>query len=114
MEVIADESSLFVIVYLHSPREKYWGILLRSSATGVWLTGVDLRTLEEWINTGVVEAGALPWLATTFFPMHRVEKITVDERTGELPSMKDMLAAKLGQDLAPILPGPLLLPDGVN
>ena len=37
-----------VIVYLHSPREKMWGLLTELSASGAFIHGIDLNTFEDW------------------------------------------------------------------
>jgi hypothetical protein len=36
---------------------------------------------------------------TLFFPMTRVERITLDEPTGSIPSMDELFARKLGRRL---------------
>jgi hypothetical protein len=103
-----------VILHLHSPKEKYWGILHRNSPTGVWLSGIDLKTLEDWIQRWSAESGTVPMLATTFFPMHRLEKITLDETIGEIPSLVDTLLGRLGRDIAELLPAPFILPGDIQ
>src|SRR2546423_14877538 len=37
-----------VIVYLHSPREKLWGLLYELNAAGVFLRGIDLNAFYDW------------------------------------------------------------------
>jgi hypothetical protein len=97
-------SHLFVIVHLQNPREKYWGILQKSTTAGVWLTGIDLRTVEDWLTHGTAATGELVLLATTFFPMHRVEKISVDESCGDIRSIKDSLLGRVIPKLEDIIP----------
>jgi len=105
MNSIENSSShLFVIVHLQNPREKYWGILQKSSAAGVWLTGIDLRTVEDWMTHGSEATSGWVLLSTTFFPMHRLEKISVDERYGDIPSIKDSLLGLVIPRLEDIIP----------
>jgi hypothetical protein len=103
-----------VLVYLHSPKEKYWGVLQRNSPAGVWLSGIDLKTLEDWIHHWSIDSGTIPMLATTFFPMHRVEKITLDETIGEIPSLLDTLLSRLGRRIEELLPAPFILPGDIQ
>ena len=95
---------LFVIVYLGHPQEKYWGLLRRHGPAGIWLAGVPLRTVEEAVcNWG--GGGDPPFLlTTTFFPMHRVEKISVDECLPGLPSLTETLAGRLAGGIPDLLP----------
>ena len=74
-----------VIVSLHSPKEKVWGILDEIIAAGVTLRGIDLNGFEEWLNqVGTEEAMGL---ATIFYPMCRIERIALDEPMGSIPSL---------------------------
>lgn len=105
---------LCVIVHLNNPREKYWGAIFRSSPTGIWLTGVELKTMEEWISGGFGGQASLPGLASTFFPMHRVEKITVDETIMDIPSVAETIILRTGARLEEIFPGAPPLPPGIQ
>jgi hypothetical protein len=35
-------------------------------------------------------------MTTVFYPMHRVERIASDERSGSIPSLADRFSAKVG------------------
>ena len=83
-----------VLVTLQNPREKFWGVLLALTPAGVSLRGVDLESLDDF--TQLVKAGEAATPSMVFFPMHRVQRIEVDARTGELPSLGDQFAAKTG------------------
>lgn len=63
------------------------------------MTGVELGSLEEWLQRGG-EDEPMPSLASTFFPIYRLEKITVDESVEGIPSVREALAARLGVDPA--------------
>lgn len=87
-----------VIVSLHSPREKVWGVLLSIQNHGVTLRGIDLNSFDDWIReVGRGETGI--GLSTVFFPMHRVERVLLDEGTGSILSMVDVFQSRVGRDL---------------
>jgi len=88
-----------VIVSLHSPREKIWGILLEINPSGVTLRGVDLNSFDHFvsqINQLDAERIGLP---TIFFPMTRVERISLDEPSGSIPSMAEIFQRKIGRSI---------------
>jgi hypothetical protein len=88
------DSGQLVLVTLQNPREKFWGVLLALTPAGASLRGVDLQSLDDF--TQLVKAGEASMPSTVFFPMHRVQRIEVDARTGELPSLGDQFSAKTG------------------
>ena len=84
-----------VIVYLHSPREKLWGLVLQINASGVFLRGLDLNTFEDWtqmLARGERNIG----LNHVFFPMWRIERIALDERIDDIPSLADKFQERVG------------------
>jgi hypothetical protein len=86
-----------VLVTLQNPREKFWGILLALTPAGASLRGVDLQSLDDF--TQLVKSGEVTTAGVIFFPMHRVQRIEVDSRSGELPSLADQFVAKTGIDV---------------
>ena len=46
-----------------------------------------------------MKSGEATTASLVFFPMHRVQRIEVDSRNGELPSLADQFAAKTGIDV---------------
>ncbi len=98
-----NKKRLFVVIHLHSPKEKYWGILLKYSSAGTWITGINLKGFEEFINSCYGELPDEINFTTSFFPMYRVEKITLDESMGEIPSMKEFFESKTGKNLDEIV-----------
>lgn len=76
-----------IIALLQDPREQIWGALLRLDQAGLEIRGIDARNFEEW--TRQVAGGKDMELgpATLFFPSHRIEKISLDEQVGIVPSM---------------------------
>ena len=88
-----------VIVSLHSPKEKIWGVLLDINPSGVSIRGIDLNSFDLFvsqINQRDAERTGLP---TVFFPMMRVERISLDEPSGSIPSMEEIFQRKIGRSL---------------
>lgn len=88
------ESGSLVVVSLNSPREKFWGALLSMSVAGISLRGITLDALDDFARQLKVGDSADPGLV--FFPMHRVERIELDTRNGEVPSLAERFLAKSG------------------
>jgi hypothetical protein len=97
-----DEGSV-VLLTLHSPRQKCVGVLLRLAPAGVELRCVALESLEDLARE--IRAGEAACISTVFFPMHRVERMELDEVTGELPSLAQSFAAKAGRSLEDVFFG---------
>lgn len=87
-----------VLVVLHSPREKCWGVLDEISAAGVFLRGIDLGSFEDWARA-VAGGETFIGLADIFFPMWRVERLTRDERTGDIPSLAEQFESRTGRSI---------------
>lgn len=84
-----------VIINLHGPREKLWGVLLKIDSSGIYLRGVDLETFDEWlrlISRGEPNIG----FSTVFLPMWRVEKVLLDESIDDLRSLADQFSDRVG------------------
>jgi len=96
-EIAAMNAGQLVLVTLHNPREKFWGVIQALTPAGVSLRGVDLQSLDPFTHMVKAGEGATP--SVVFFPMHRVQRIEVDSRNGELPSLADQFAAKTGLDI---------------
>ena len=93
------EPNSIVIVSLHSPKEKIWGILLGINPSGVTMRGIDINSFDHFIseiNQLDTERIGLP---TIFFPMARVERISLDEPSGSIPSMAEIFQRKIGRSL---------------
>jgi len=83
-----------VLISLNSPREKFWGSILAVSAAGVSLRGIDLQSFEDFMRQ--IRAGEEVTPNAVFFPMHRVERMELDQRNGEIPSMQERFETKTG------------------
>jgi len=90
-------SGQVVLVTLQNPREKFWGMLLALTPAGASLRGVDLQSFDDFMQ--LVKAGEAATPSTVFFPMHRVQRMEIDARNGDLPSLADQFAAKTGFDV---------------
>lgn len=87
-----------VIIILRDPREKLLGILDEITTAGVTLRGIDLSYFEDWVRSIVADEPHLP-MNDYFFPMWRVERMTRDEPTGEIPSMAEQFEERTGKNL---------------
>src|SRR5262245_58214288 len=74
-----------VLVTLHTPREKIWGVLDEISLAGVFLRGLDLNSFEDWVRA-VAKDEPFIGLEDLFLPMWRVERMSKDETSGGIPS----------------------------
>jgi hypothetical protein len=83
-----------VIVSLHSPKEKFWGILEEINPAGITVRGVDLNAFDEWM--GQVGTEEEMGLALVFYPMARVERVALDEPLGNIPSLAASFQARAG------------------
>src|SRR5208282_5305597 len=93
------DPNCIVIISLHSPKEKIWGILRDLNPSGVTIRGIDLNSFDHFvseINQLNAERIGLP---TVFFPLTRVERISLDEPSGSIPSMAEIFQRKIGRSL---------------
>lgn len=95
------EGSL-VVVSLASPREKFWGVLLSLSASGVILRGLPLEAFEDFLLQCAPGTRTLPQArlgaTTVFFPAHRIERIELDETAGAVEGFADRFRRLVGRD----------------
>ena len=84
-----------VIVTLHSPREKLWGVLYELNAAGIFLRGIDLNAFDDW-TAMIVRGERNIGLNHVFLPMWRVERLSLDETIDDIPSMADRFLQRVG------------------
>lgn len=84
-----------VMIYLHSPREKIWGILRQLNSAGAFVRGIDLNTFSDWTQS-IVRGERNIGLTHVFLPMWRIERISLDETVDDIPSMADQFLARVG------------------
>src|SRR5256885_9303427 len=89
------EAGAAVVIVLHSPREKCWGVLDRISAAGVFLRGLDLNAFDDWVQAAAHDE---PFMgpADLFFPLWRVERVARDEAAGGVPSLIEQFEQRTG------------------
>ncbi len=92
-----------MVVSLAGPREKFWGMLLGLVPAGVVVRGIDLNSFDDFV--ALVRTGEGAAATEVFFPMHRVERIESDARSGEIPSLAERLQAATGRSAAALLGG---------
>ena len=88
-----------VVVSLHSPREKAWGEIVSLNSAGVTVRGIDLNSFDDFVRQVRHPEGERVGLPTVFFPMQRIERISLDEPSGSIPSMADLFERKVGRSL---------------
>lgn len=92
-----------IVVSLHTPKEKVWGELLDINPSGVTLRGIDLNSFDHFIRQINEPDGERIGFPTIFFPMNRVERVSLDEPSGSIPSMNELFARKIGRSLTEYL-----------
>ena len=88
-----------VVVSLHTPKEKIWGELVELQAAGLTVRGIDLNSFDDFILQVTDPEGERIGLPTLFFPMHRVERVALDEPRGSIPSVAEGFERKVGRTL---------------
>jgi hypothetical protein len=95
---------VMVLISLQSPREKYWGGLLGLSGSGVAFRGILLESFDDFIQQ--IRGGEAVTPLVAFFPMHRVERIELDQPIGDIQSMSESFRTKTQLSVEEIfLPG---------
>jgi hypothetical protein len=92
------ESGTAVIVVLHSPREKIFGVLDEIGAAGVFLRGIELSAFEDWMRA-LASDEPFVGFSSNFFPMWRIERVTLDEAAAGVPSLGEQFAARTGRSI---------------
>jgi hypothetical protein len=96
------EPGAAVVIVLHSPREKCWGILDEINAAGVFLRGLDLNAFDDWTQA-VAHDEPFIGLTDLFFPMWRIERLTLDEAAGGVPSLAEQFEKRTGRNVREFL-----------
>jgi len=91
-----------IIVNLHSPREKIWGVLLSINSYGITVRGVDINSFQDW-SRSVANQTETMGLSTMFIPMMRVEKVTLDESVGPFKSFSEQFHDRVGRSVLEVL-----------
>ena len=87
-----------VLLSMHSPKEKMWGLLQEISGSGVFMIGIDINTFDDWIRM-IVRGERNIGLTTVFIPMWRVERVSLDQSVDDIPSMADTFYDRVGMTI---------------
>jgi hypothetical protein len=88
-----------VLVHLVGPREKFWGILVDTTPSGVTVRGIGLDLFETWMHEVAKGRPPSSHPATVFFPLHRVDRMFADETAGEVESYAERFIGIVGADV---------------
>jgi hypothetical protein len=88
-----------VVVYLHSPREKVFGVLLALQPAGVTVRGIDLSAFDDWLRQEARRDEPGLGLVTLFLPMNRVERLERDETVGGLEAFAERFRRETGRSV---------------
>jgi hypothetical protein len=87
-----------VLVYLHSPREKVFGVLVALQPAGIALRGIDLAAFEDFLRQEARGEKGLG-LVTLFYPMGRVERMERDETVSGIEGIADRFRRQTGRSI---------------
>jgi hypothetical protein len=87
-----------VLLYLHSPREKVFGVLVSLGPAGVAVRGIPLAAFEDWLRQEARGERGFG-LVTLFYPMNRVERVERDESVGGLEGVADRFRRETGRSV---------------
>jgi len=93
------EINNIVIVSLASPKEKIWGQLLQLDAQGVTVRGIEINSFDDFVRQIVDREECTVGMTQVFYPMHRVERVALDESCGSIPSLSDRFHSLVGLSL---------------
>ena len=86
-----------VVLYLHTPKEKVWGLLISVATAGIVVRGLDLAVFEDWMRQEARGVETLIGPTTLFYPMHRVERVELDETVGPVVAFGERFAGEVGR-----------------
>ncbi len=87
-----------VLLYLHAPREKVFGVLVSLQPAGIAVRGIELAAFEDWLRQEARGEKGLG-LATLFYPMSRIERVERDESVGGLEGIGDRFRRETGRSV---------------
>ena len=90
-----------VLIYLHTPREKAFGVLLALQPAGIIVRGIDLNAFDDFVRQEARGETGLG-LVTLFYPMSRVERMERDETVGGIEGIADRFRRETGRSIAEV------------
>jgi hypothetical protein len=97
------EPSSRIILNLVNPREKFFGVLGALSPAGITVRAINLDSFEDWLRQIAHEEEANLGLITMFVPLFRVERVFLDEPTGEIKSYSQRFEEVVGMPIGEYL-----------
>jgi hypothetical protein len=97
------EINSMVVVSLNDPKERIWGQLLALTEAGITVRGLDINAYDDFLRQVRNPEEEPVGLATIFYPMHRVERIALDEPQGSIPSLGQTFERQVGCNLVEYL-----------
>jgi len=88
----------YVLAHLVNPKEKFWGILKDRDVAGITVRGLSLEGFEGWLHEIARKETITILPSTVFFPLHRVERVFIDETAGDFVSFSDRFRRTVGED----------------
>lgn len=85
-----------VIMHLHSPTEKLWGVLQELNAVGVVVRALNVSSFDDWMAQAASGEPPIIGLAAMFVPLLRVERIFLDEQVGAVESYSQRFERRVG------------------
>ena len=92
-----------VVLHLVHPPEKYWGVLRGMGVAGIEVRGISLSSFDDWMNSLLYDEEAALGLATIFFPLHRLERMFLDERVGQVESLCELFERRVGRPVSEVI-----------
>jgi len=87
-----------VLIYLHTPREKVFGVLLALQPAGIAVRGIDLEALDDFRRQEARGETGLG-LVTLFYPMSRIERMERDATVGGIEGIADRFRRETGRSI---------------
>ena len=88
-----------VVVYLKEPRERIWGVLRSLDDAGVMVEGFELDSFDSWLGCVIEGSSWRSQIAVLFFPMARVQRVSLDRGDETAPSMAERFETRVGQSI---------------
>ncbi len=102
-EITGIEAGSLVILHCQNPKEKLWGALVRLDTVGTVIRGLDLNSVEDWMRQERDGSDRLIMPTTQFYPMHRIERMYLDESSAAFEGFGDRFRATCGHDASDAL-----------
>ena len=96
MTLRAPGPGALVVAFLHSPKERIWGMLRGIDASGAWIEGINLDSFEDWARQVARREEPTIGLSIAFYPLSRVEKLLLDRSAPGQPSFGERFGSLTG------------------